>query len=213
MKTLPAILLVCGALLVAVNAQVRDEKVNPNAPVLSERSIATGTGRDGFFVRDSRVYMVRNGVTTLVEREIDFPNGVRVLPNCRVTLRDGQDVELLRNQWLNFQGTLEDYAAIPPPPPVATSKASREAGISDRDGVTISGTDVFITRNGVTTKVLNEVRLSNGVIAKANGTILLGNGKRITLRPDQVLGLDGILREAPVRPSPPGVEPSSNRNR
>jgi hypothetical protein len=128
-----------------------------------------------------------------------------------VTLLDGREVELLRNQWLTFRGSLEDFSAPPPAPP-ANSVAEREAGISNRDGVTISGADVFITRNGVTDKVTADVHLPNGVIAKPDGTIVFGNGKKVTLRSDQVLGLDGVLHDAPVAPPVPGGEiaPSSN---
>jgi hypothetical protein len=223
MKPLPMTFLVCSALITAAHAQnpvpnapvIDKEHHNPNFSEPPQHSISTGTSRDGFFLSNSSVYMVRNGVTTLVEREIDFPNGLRVMPSGKVTLRDGREVDLLRNQWLNFEGTLEDYAALPPPAPPTDSKASRESGISNRDGITISGADVFITRNGITDKVIADVRLPNGVIAKPNGTIVLGNGKSVTLRFDQVLGLDGQLREAPVPPPPAGsvVTPSSNQHR
>jgi len=211
MKTIPVTLLVCGVCLAAVNAQVTQ---NPNFPEPSTRSIATGTARDGFYTRDSKIYMVRNGVTTLVEREILFPNGLRVLPNGTVTLRDGRETTLLLKQWLDFQGSLEDLSAQPvPPPPIAA--VARESGVSNRDGITISGAEAFITRNGVTQKLIADVRLPNGVIAKPDGTIVLANGEKVSLRPDQVLDLQGVLRNAPVAPPPPGggIAPSANQPR
>ena len=158
--------------------------------------------------------MVRNGTTTLVEREIVFPNGLRVLPNGMVTLRDGREVALLRNQWLNFQGSLEDFSATPATP-AANTAASRESGLSSRDGITTSGTDVFITRNGITETVIADVHLPNGVIAKRDGTVVLANGKKVILRSDQVLDLSGVLHDAPVAPPAPGggVEPSTNQPR
>ena len=208
MKTLLATVLIGAGLLAAAKAQA---PLNPNIPDPPQTSIPTGTARDGFFARDSKIYMVRNGVTTLVEREMRFPNGLRVQPNGTVTLRDGREVTLLGNQWLNFQGSLEDFSTRTPALP-ANSVAKLESGISNRDGVTISGTDVFITRNGVTDKVIADVRLPNGVIAKPDGTVVLGDGKKVTLRSDQVLGLDGVLRDAPVAPPVPGggIAPSTN---
>jgi hypothetical protein len=196
-------LLFCVALLAAANGQ---STLNQNLPDAPTRSIPTGTGRDGFFVRDSHVFMVRNGVTTQVEREIIFPNGLRVLPNGMVTLRDGRERALLSKQWLTFEGSIDDavIAAASPSP-----AKSRESGVSARDGITVSGADVFITRNGVTSKVTQEIRLSNGALVRPDGTVV-HNGNKITLRADQVLGLDGVLHEAPVVPNPAGVAPSTN---
>ncbi|MDR3402353.1 MAG: hypothetical protein P4L99_07625 [Chthoniobacter sp.] len=206
MKTIASTLFIFAALFGAANAQA---PLNPNIPDPPQRVIRTGTPRDGFFVRDTHVFIVRNGVTTRVDREILFPNGLRVQPNGTVTMRDGSEVTLLPNQWLDFEGALDDYVAEAPTGP--TKAADRDSGISARDGVTISGTDVFITRNGATSKVTTNLQLSNGVIVHPDGTVLLGNGKKITLRANQLLDLHGVLHEAPVIANPAGgVEPSSN---
>jgi len=206
MKTFTLTAIISAALVAAASAQT---PTNSNFPDPPQRSIATGTARDGFFIRGSKVYMVNKGVTTLVEREMLFPNGLRVLPDGTVTLRDGRETTLLRNQWLDFQGSIDDlssHTAAPAP----NSKVARESGVSSRDGVTMSGADLMITRNGVTEKVIADVRLPNGVVAKPDGTVVLANGQKVTLRADQVLDLHGVLHEAPVAPSPAGVAPSSN---
>jgi hypothetical protein len=210
MKTLPLTLLL-GATLAVAGAYGQRE-LNPNAPAPPTTSIPTGTTRDGFYVRDNHgqteVFMVRNGKTTLVAQEIDFPNGIRVLPNANITLRDGRESTLLPNQWLDFDGRIDDnYIAAAPSP---NSKVARESGISSRDGITVSGHDVFITRNGVATKVIAETRLESGIMVRPDGTIRLANGHSIVLRPDQVLDFKGVIHEAPVVPSPAGVAPSSN---
>lgn len=212
MKNLASLLCISVALAAVAVAQ---EPLNQNIPDPPQRSISTGP-RDGFFVQDNKVFIVRNGVTTQVEREVLFPNGLRVQPNATVTLRDGREVTLLTKQWLNFEGSIDDRTVeIAPQRPVAVRESvARESGVSARDGITVSGADVFVTRNGNTEKVTSDMRLSNGVIVHPNGTVLLANGKKITLRAEQVLDFHGVVHEVPVRPNPPGIDPSlSNPSR
>jgi len=157
--------------------------------------------------------MIRNGVATKMEHEIVLPNGLRVMPDGKVTLTTGSASMLQEDHLLTLAGAFEPFAN--PPPGAAASAASADAakhdvGISSRDGITVSATDVFITRNGVTDKITADRKLPNGVIAKPDGTVVLADGQHITLRVDQVLDLDGVLHNAPVRPSPPGPSPSSS---
>ncbi|HSI14269.1 MAG TPA: DUF6799 domain-containing protein [Chthoniobacter sp.] len=211
MKTLVSILCLSASLVTLASAQTT---LNPNIPDPPQRAIPTGP-RDGFFVRDNKVFMVQGGVTTQVVRETLFPNGLRVLPNATVTLRDGRETTLLPQQWLTFEGSVDDQIAAAPERPVAaTETVARESGVSSRDGITVSGADVFITRNGATEKITADMRLSNGVIVHPDGTVLLANGKKITLRNAQVLDFHGVVHEAPVRANAPGIDPSlSNPSR
>ena len=215
MKNFTLTFALCASLLTAVNAQVPQSQPE-NVPEPQPRRIRTDpvNRRDGFFVRDTHVYMVHDGVVTRVDREIDFPNGVRVQPNAVVTLRDGREVTLLQHQWLDFQGALDDAVVEEPTVPPKLLEKTRESGISARDGITISGSDVFITRNGVTNKVVGDLHLPNGAVVKNDGTVILSNGRHVTLRPEQVMDLHGVLHEAPIIPNPAvGVAPSSNQPR
>lgn len=205
MKNLASILCVSIALAAGAVAQ---EPLNQNFPDPATRSIPTGAARDGFFVKENKVFIVRNGVTTQVEREILFPNGLRVLPNATVTLRDGREVTLLPKQWLNFEGSIDDRIVEEGPTRTVPQAVIRESGVSSRDGITVSGADVFITRDGKTEKVTSDMHLKSGVVVHPDGTVLLANGKKITLRSEQVLDFHGVVHEAPVRPSAPGIAPS-----
>lgn len=171
------------------------------------RSMAPASARDGFTLRGTEVVMTRDGTTTKVDREMILPNGLRVLANGSVTLPDGSNTELRPNQLLTFEGTAENVALTPqgtaPVSSVTTNAGpTADAGKSSRDGITISGAEMFITRNGVTEKVNADVSLPNGVTAQPNGTLILANGNRFTMRPNQILGLDGILRDAPAGSAP-----------
>jgi len=76
--------------------------------------------------------------------------------------------------------------------------AKTEVGVSSRDGITISGGEVFMTRNGRTEKLIKEVVLPNGLIVKPDGTVTNKDGGVATLRPTQVLSFEGMFTEAPV---------------
>src|SRR5688500_7871964 len=52
-----------------------------------------------------------------------------------------------------------------------------EVGVSSRDGITISGTDVMVTRNGRTETLEAELSLSGGVRIAPDGTITFPGGK------------------------------------
>jgi hypothetical protein len=140
---------------------------------------------------------------------------LRVQANGDVTMRNGDSSALRANRLLTPEGVFVDVPAadrdlVANPSGQAKSAAKTEVGISDRDGITISGADVLITRNGVTEKVKSDVKLPNGVVARADGTVTMSNGSKIALRSDQVLDLHGVLHDAPVRPNPAGPDPSSS---
>ncbi len=182
--------------------------------VNSSRTLPAGSARDGFTLRGAEVVVTQNGVTTKVDHEMKLPNGVRVLANGSVTRADGSSTALRPNQILTLDGTLQevllDSNGVAPLSSVDSGPAPKSAvGLSARDGISVSGTELFLTRNGVTEKVTADVRLPNGIVAKPDGTVILNNGNRITLRSDQVLDLNGVLRDVPVGNSPtlPGTAP------
>ena len=78
-----------------------------------------------------------------------------------------------------------------------------DIGISARDGITVSGADVMVTRNGRTEKLEAPLKLDGGTIINPDGTVKLSDGRKITLRAEQRLTFDGRLLESPVQPNPP----------
>jgi hypothetical protein len=82
--------------------------------------------------------------------------------------------------------------------------ATADVGISSRDGITFSGGDVLVTRNGVTEKLTKELGLPNGLRVQPDGTILTADGGKLTLRPTQILTFEGKLINAPIAESVTG---------
>jgi len=95
-----------------------------------------------------------------------------------------------------------------------------EVGVSSRDGISVSGADVLVTRNGRTEKLMKEIVLSNGFRVRPDGTVMVKEGGVMTLRPSQVLTFEGELIDPPVvesvapkkpltvvQPQPPAAPP------
>jgi hypothetical protein len=200
MKTLPLVVFLSCAMLVPAFAQTSSDTKEAN----SERTLLGGSARDGFTLRGAEVVMTRSGVTTKVDHDIALPNGLRVKANGSVVLRDGSTTALRPNQLLTFDGNFQDVLLTPegvaPLSSVDPGPAPKaDAGPSVRDCVFLSGTEVFITRNGITEKVTSDVRLANGTTVKSSGMVALPNGNSITLRSTQFLDLSGVVHDLPTR--------------
>ena len=171
----------------------------------ANQTVVGASARDGFTLRGTELVMTRNGVTTKVDREMRLSNGTRVLANGNILAADGSSTSLRANQLLTFDGAFQDVILTPQgvapissvdPGSSSAPAKTNSVGISSRDGISISGADVFLTRNGVTEKVSSDVRLPNGMVVKPNGTVISGSGNSITLRPNQVVDLNGVLHDA-----------------
>ena len=80
----------------------------------------------------------------------------------------------------------------------ALAEKKNEVGISSRDGITMSGKDVLVTRNGVTETLTREMELANGVRVMVDGTVVARDGGKLTLGPSQLLNFDGQIVKLPV---------------
>lgn len=195
---------ICLALTVSVLALtpcLAQSLSNP-AAANANQPVKGASARDGFTLRGAEVVITRNGVTSKVEREFVFANGLRVAANGTAKLRDGSTVTLGPNQLLTFDGAIHEVALTPegvaPLSSVDTGPAPQPVvKPSVRDGIRTSAGGVQITRNGVTEKVTGDVRLPNGVTVRSDGTVVLGNGNTTTLRHGQVLDLHGVMQVDP----------------
>ena len=93
-----------------------------------------------------------------------------------------------------------------------------QVGVAKRDGVTVSGGEAYVTRNGATEKLSKDLILPSGVVAQPDGTILLKDGTKATLRANQMLNFEGKVMELPADPNenpggrvaPPAAAGSTN---
>ena len=183
---------------VSLSAQAPEPRIVPSTAI---------SARDGFTVGGTAVLFTRNGVTQKVEKEVVLENGLRVGPEGTATLPNGEKIALHNNQILTLHGALEDVALTPQGIAPVTSagspvkKAGEGAVVTTTDGITFSGTEAVLTRNGVSQRLTKEMRLRNGAIVEPNGLVTLPNRAPLTIRADQVLGFDGVLRGTLARPS------------
>ncbi len=94
-------------------------------------------------------------------------------------------------------GLVAQEPAVANPVPQAPAKKD-DVGISSRDGISISGVDVLVTRNGRTEKLTKEMVLDNGFRVRLDGTVVAKDGGVVTLRPTQTLTFDGRFVTYPI---------------
>ncbi|EDY19087.1 hypothetical protein CfE428DRAFT_3264 [Chthoniobacter flavus Ellin428] len=99
-------------------------------------------------------------------------------------------------------GSAEDVTRNP-----AAAGSKVEVGVARRDGITVSGGEAYVTRNGVTKKLVKDLKLPSGVTIQTDGDIVLATGGHASLQADQLLTLDGRITDIPkdpnVNPAPP----------
>jgi hypothetical protein len=94
------------------------------------------------------------------------------------------------------------------PEEINAANATRtQPGASARDGFTLRGTEIVMTRKGITTKVERDVILRDGTRVHANGNITLHDGSTTALRPNQLLTFEGEIQDVALTPD--GVAPLS----
>ena len=163
--------------------------------------------RDGFTRGGTSVLFTRDGVSQKVEKEMVLDNGLRVQPDGSATLPNGKKIALGNNQLLTLQGVLEDAALTPQGTAPLTSggapmkKQGEEVGIAADDGISVSGGVALVTRNGVSERLAKELKLANGTRVQPNGSVTMPDGTQITLKAQQVLSFDGLVRQIPARPN------------
>lgn len=83
----------------------------------------------------------------------------------------------------------------------AAAGGGEQVGVGKRDGVTISGNEAFITRNGTMEKLVRELSLPSGVTIRPDGTMILPDKTDATLRSTQLLTLEGKVVDLPLDPN------------
>lgn len=193
--TFLALLAMAGAAFAQLPSQPSPNVVNNN----------NGVVRDGFTLAAGHILITRNGLTEGVVKEYVLTNGTHVYPDGDIRLSDGATVHLKPNQLLTLNGEFQDTPVTAGVAPVIPpgAKGNNEVGISSRDGISVSGGESFVTRNGVTKKNTSEFKFGNGMKIFPDGTVVKPGGSKFTLREDQVMGFDGEIHSAPVRESVP----------
>jgi hypothetical protein len=183
----------------------------PSQPTVNSVKRENGAVRDGFILLNGRLMVTRNGKTQKVVHEFVLTNGASVLPTGEIVLYTGARRHLRPNQRLTRDGIIENIVVTAHGLATAYPLAVDEddVGVSFRDGITVSGAGALITRNGVTEKITRQMGLSNGVLVNPDGTFTK-DGRKWTMRENQILGFDGVLRDARIYVTGPTVSFTEN---
>jgi hypothetical protein len=140
-------------------------------------------------------------VTQKVEKDLTLKNGMKVSADGSVVLPNGEKASLKNNQLLTLNGTFETVALTPQgtalgPSGSTLNKPGEEVAVSAQEGISFSGNQAVVTRNGVSQKLKSELRLGNGARVQPDGTVIYSDGTTTTLKGSQILTFDGVVRDA-----------------
>jgi hypothetical protein len=179
------------------------------SPDIAKRD--NGEVRDGFALsKDGQLMVTRDRETRRVVQEFVLTNGTHLYPNGDIIYYTGDREHMQPNELLTLDGMIEHTpitakGIAPLIPPGA--KNNDIVGISSQDGITVSGSDVFVTRNGVMEKIAKPFQLACGVVMKPDGSFTTKDGQNVILRENQILGFDGKLKESRIQETAPAVAP------
>jgi len=185
--------LVAAVLLCQANAQAPATTGAPPPGLIPPGPSA----RDGCTRSGTDVLYTRRGITAPVKQEIRLPNGTSVLPDGTIKHADGTHTSLRANELLTLDGQLAETTLSPngtaPVSPTVPGRVSERTTGAIRDGFTMAGGKVLVTRHGATEPLTSELRFENGMRLQPNGSLTLPNGSESSLKPTQVITLKGEL--------------------
>jgi len=175
---------------------------NTQQPVMRKTSDAGGS--DGYFLKNGKVMVFRNGNISEINQEITLSNGNRLMADGTIIFVDGRRETLRDNQWLTIDGQISDSAA-------AVNRYDNRSNFNsgtaiNQDGYFLQNGRVMMFRNGTSSQLTNETTLSNGTRIMADGTVISRDGTRSMLREGQRLDLEG---RTSVNASHQEVQPSN----
>ncbi len=169
---------------------------------------------EGATVKDSKVWLTKDGASTLVESVTDFGDGLKASPEGNITLKDGSSILLKEGELITSSGELvakrDDlfnldgvavrdgkamkwnngkYVPLTSDLSLGTSGAKvNPAGIvTNKDGSTVKLPEgALLNTKGELALAKNEL-LSDGVFKRDNRMMLLAKGKASPLTADYVL--------------------------
>ncbi len=129
---------------------------------------------DHVTLKNGRVVLVKDGESATVDKELVLGNGTRVAPDGTVTAKDGRRTRLLDGQLLELGG-----AVLPA-----------------KDTITLQNGKVMVQKDGSMLSVQpgQTLMMSDGTKVFGDGTILLKDGKKVTLSEGQILTVEGVVR-------------------
>ena len=101
-----------------------------------------------------------------------------------------------------MMATLNLFAQTDEPQPAVEPQQDAAVQQSQPDGLTLKGNTVWLTENGVTRELSEEIWMRNGMQVTPSGTIIFANGEKAQLREGDVVDMRGAV----ARPFPVGTE-------
>jgi len=145
---------------------------------------ADGGSRDGYFLKNGKVMVFRNGAETELTQEARFDNGMRLQPDGFIVYQDGTRVQLRDSQMLAMDGNFFDRERV--------NASFRET--RGRDGYFVGRNGkVMSFKDGRIQEITSDITFDNGSRLSVDGTFTMKDGTRSRLESSQWMSFSGEM--------------------
>lgn len=148
------------------------------------RRVSDAGSRDGYFLRNGKVMVFRNGASTELTQDAMFDNGMRLQADGTILYSDGTRATLRDSQMLAMDGNFFDRERV-------------NAGFQEtrgRDGYFVGRNGkVMSFRDGKISEITSDITFDNGARLSVDGTFTMKDGTRSRLDNSQWMSFSGEL--------------------
>ncbi len=200
---------VCGVLLLCWSgsvalAQEKEQERNQDKEHYQSGTAHQPMIKDGVMMKDGKMYQVKDGKMTELDKETTLTNGWRVNNDGTVMMGPGTEVQMKDGIAIDEHGKIMDQSGrvITREQLESAYKSSRgsnrgvQGGMMSRDGVMMKDGKMWEVKGGKDTELTHEVTLKNGWRVNSDGRVMMANGQSIQMKEGEILDMSGKVVRA-----------------
>jgi len=147
---------------------------------------ADAGSRDGYFLKNGKVVVFRNGASTELTQDATFDNGMRLQADGTIVYTDGTRTQLRDSQMLAMDGNFFDRERV--------NAGFRET--RGRDGYFVGRNGkVMSFKDGRISEITSDITFDSGARLSVDGTLTLKDGTRSRLENSQWMSFSGEMSD------------------
>ena len=91
----------------AMSAQAQEPQPPETKYYVADNEQAVQENKEGIIFKNGKAWMVKDGQTMVLEKEMTMGNGMKVLPTGRVIMQNGEQAWLTDNDFVHMDGAVE----------------------------------------------------------------------------------------------------------
>jgi len=156
---------------------------------------------DKVIMMDEKVYVIKNGDSTLLSDSLTLPSGAVVKSDASVRFRDGSVTKLKNGQYISIKpapaetskpdttsASASSSTTTTTTATTTTATTATKAAVEDK--VVMIDDKVMLVQNGDSTELADSIKLKSGAVVKKDGSVRFKNGSTTQLKNGQFIDLN-----------------------